>query len=121
MGFTCLSENFPYYTRFSRICQDASRICNCFVKYGSQPEFQPEPLAENPVMPKPLEVRKILFQNAESYVYAPVYQRFDFVPGQVVPGPCICEQMDSTLVVPQNWTIHVDGYQNILITDDEVK
>ena len=86
-----------------------------------KPEFQPEPLAENPVMPKPLEVRKILFQNAESYVYAPVYQRFDFVPGQVIPGPCICEQMDSTLVVPQNWTIHVDGYQNILITDDEVK
>lgn len=51
----------------------------------------------------------------------PVYQRDSFVLGQSIPGPCICEQMDTTLVVPQGWTIHVDGYHNLKIHDDEVK
>ena len=51
-------------------------------------------------------------------VDAPVYKRDDFVPGQTIPGPCICEQMDTTLVVPEGWTIHVDGYHNLKIKDE---
>lgn len=86
-----------------------------------KPELKAEPVEDHPQPPEPFEIRKVLFQNAETYVDTPVYHRFDFVPGQAVKGPCICEQMDSTLVVPANWTVHVDGYQNILITDDEVK
>lgn len=86
-----------------------------------KPELKAEPVEDHPQLPEPFEIRKVLFQNAETYVDTPVYHRFDFVPGQAVKGPCICEQMDSTLVVPANWTVHVDGYQNILITDDEVK
>ena len=33
-------------------------------------------------------------------------------------SPCICEQMDTTLVVPEGWTIHVDGYHNLKIKDE---
>lgn len=62
----------------------------------------------------------MLFQGEEEYIPTPVYQRFDFVPGQTIPGPCICEQMDTTLVVPKAWTIHVDGYDNLLIKYNEV-
>ena len=31
----------------------------------------------------------------------------------------VSEQMDTTIVVPGEWTIHVDGYDNLLITDKE--
>lgn len=41
------------------------------------------------------------------------------MPGQSIPGPCICEQMDTTLVVPAGWVIHVDGYHNLKIHDEE--
>lgn len=70
---------------------------------------------------EPIEVRQVLFQNSDEYVETPVYLRDKFVPGQSIPGPCICEQMDTTLVVPKGWVIHVDGYHNLKIHDEEVK
>lgn len=70
---------------------------------------------------EPIEVRQVLFQNSDEYVETPVYLRDKFVPGQSIPGPCICEQMDTTLVVPKGWVIHVDGYHNLKIHDEEAK
>lgn len=86
-----------------------------------KPHMKEEPLQPEVPLPAPLEIRRVLFQGCENYVETPVYQRFDFVPGQEIKGPCICEQMDTTLAVPGGWTIHVDGYQNLLIRDGEVK
>lgn len=85
-----------------------------------KPEMKPAPLTPDVPLPKPIETRKVLFQGKNEYVKTPVYQRFDFVPGQTLSGPCILEQMDTTLVVPKNWTLHVDGYENLLIKDNEV-
>lgn len=86
-----------------------------------KPELTPDPLCPEAPLPQPIEKRSVLFQGREEYVETPVYLRDEFVPGQVIPGPCICEQMDTTLVVPAGWTIHVDGYHNLKIQDDEVK
>ena len=86
-----------------------------------KPDLRPAQLHPEAPIPEPIEVRQVLFQGREDYVAAPVYQRDSFLPGQSIPGPCICEQMDTTLVVPQGWTIHVDGYHNLKIHDDEVK
>lgn len=85
-----------------------------------KPEMTAQPLQPDAPLPAPIETRQVLFQGSEKYVATPVYQRFDFVPGQTVAGPCICEQMDTTLVVPAEWTIHVDGYSNLLIKYNEV-
>lgn len=81
-----------------------------------KPEFKPEPLQSDAPLPEPLEIRNVMFQGSNDFVPTPVYQRFDFVPGQRVMGPCICEQMDSTLVVPKNWEVNIDGYRNIIIS-----
>ncbi|MEA4932036.1 MAG: hydantoinase/oxoprolinase family protein [Lawsonibacter sp.] len=86
-----------------------------------KPELAPDSLRPEAPLPLPIETRSVLFQGREEYVEAPVYLREEFVPGQVISGPCICEQMDTTLVVPAGWTIHVDGYHNLKIQDDEVK
>jgi len=83
-----------------------------------KPELVPEELHPEAPIPAPIEMRSVLFQGCDDYVDTPVYMREDFVPGQSIPGPCICEQMDTTLVVPQGWTIHVDGYRNLKIKDE---
>ena len=83
-----------------------------------KPELVPEELHPEAPIPAPIEMRSVLFQGCDDYVDTPVYTREDFVPGQSIPGPCICEQMDTTLVVPQGWTIHVDGYRNLKIKDE---
>ena len=83
-----------------------------------KPDLKPAELHPEAPIPAPIEVRKVLFQGKTEYVDAPVYKRDEFVPGQTIPGPCICEQMDTTLVVPEGWTIHVDGYHNLKIKDE---
>ena len=85
-----------------------------------KPNLLPVPLQPEAAPPQAIEVRQVLFQGQEDYVETPVYQRESFVPGQSIPGPCICEQMDTTLVVPGGWTIYVDGYHNLKIHNDEV-
>lgn len=86
-----------------------------------KPDIRESVLMPEAPLPKPIEVRQVLFQNCEEYVDAPVYLRDELVPGQTVTGPCICEQMDTTLVVPAGWVIHVDGYHNLKIYDEEAK
>lgn len=83
-----------------------------------KPDLQPEGLHPEAPIPEPIEVRSVLFQGCSSYVDTPVYQRNKFTPGQTIPGPCICEQMDTTVVVPQGWMIHVDGFHNLKIRDE---
>ena len=86
-----------------------------------KPDLKAAELHLEAPIPEPIEVRQVLFQNSDEYVETPVYLRDKFVPGQSIPGPCICEQMDTTLVVPKGWVIHVDGYHNLKIHDEEAK
>lgn len=86
-----------------------------------KPDLKAVELHPEAPIPEPIEVRQVLFQNSDEYVETPVYLRDKFVPGQSIPGPCICEQMDTTLVVPKGWVIHVDGYHNLKIHDEEAK
>lgn len=86
-----------------------------------KPDLKAAELHSEAPIPEPIEVRQVLFQNSDEYVETPVYLRDKFVPGQSIPGPCICEQMDTTLVVPKGWVIHVDGYHNLKIHDEEAK
>ena len=83
--------------------------------------LKPAPETPDAPLPEPVEIRQVLFQNRDEYVETPVYQREELKAGQKLQGPCILEQMDTTLVVPQEWTIHVDGYGNLKIRDTEVK
>ena len=86
-----------------------------------KPELKPEQVPLEIEMPAPIAHRQVLFQGQDGYINTPVYWREDFVPGQTILGPCICEQMDTTLVVPKGWTLCVDGYHNLKIRADEVE
>ncbi|SHJ10528.1 N-methylhydantoinase A [Dethiosulfatibacter aminovorans DSM 17477] len=80
-----------------------------------KPDMAPEEIHANPELPESIEIRNVLFQGETEFMVTPVYNRTDFVPGNVIPGPCIVEQMDTTIVVPKDWKIHVDGYLNLKI------
>lgn len=84
-----------------------------------KPEMTEQPLCPAAPAPVPLETRSVLFQGESDYRPTPVYRRESFIPGQSIAGPCICEQMDTTLVVPESWIIHVDGYGNLKIDYEE--
>ena len=84
-----------------------------------KPEFKEKPLQKNAPMPKVTEIRNVLFQGEKEHIKTPVMNRMDLVAGQKIAGPCILEQMDSTIVIPKHWVIHVDGYDNLLVDYSE--
>ena len=44
-----------------------------------------------------------------------IYMRKDLKPGALFEGPAIIEELSATTVVPPEYSIHVDGYENIII------
>lgn len=86
-----------------------------------KPDMHPSALCTDVLLPSPIEMRRVLYQGKTEYQSTPIYVRDDLLPGHSITGPCICEQMDTTLVVPPNWTLQVDGYGNIVIHYSEVK
>ena len=93
----------------------------CAIGIIDKPDLKPEPLQPEAPLPQPIAHRSVLFQGAQHRVETPIYLREALVPGQQVPGPCILEQMDTTIVVPEDWTIYVDGYHNLIVHHKEVK
>ena len=80
-----------------------------------KPDLREKHLVPEAPQPAPMEVRQVLFQGKRAAVDTPVYPRFDLKPGQTIHGPCILEQMDTTVVVPVEWEAYVDGFENLLL------
>jgi N-methylhydantoinase A len=47
---------------------------------------------------------------------APIYQRRDLPAGWTLGGPAIVEQHGSTIVIPSDWVVTVDGAGNLIAT-----
>ena len=45
-----------------------------------------------------------------------IWDRNTLPAGSILSGPAIVEQLDSTIVVPDGWIAHVDGYMNLILT-----
>lgn len=60
--------------------------------------------------------RQVWFEQAGGYVDTPIIERFSLSVGQVVSGPTILEQLDTTTVLPPGWAAKVDD-QNCLIIE----
>jgi N-methylhydantoinase A len=59
--------------------------------------------------------RPAYFPETSGYVNCPVYDRYQLVPGMVLPGPAIIEERESTVVVGPGGRVEVDAYQNVVI------
>jgi N-methylhydantoinase A len=62
-----------------------------------------------------VETRSTCFDPAEGYVDTPVYDRARLAPGDVIVGPGIVEQMDTTTVLLPSDVCRVDAYRNLIV------
>ncbi len=60
--------------------------------------------------------RRAYFQTAGGFIEVEVWSRYALVVDQVVRGPAIIHERESTMVLPPLSTARVDEYRNIVIT-----
>jgi N-methylhydantoinase A len=60
--------------------------------------------------------RQVYFAENGGRLSCPVYDRYRFCAGQVIPGPAICEEYDSTTVIHPGYRAGVDRFGNLLLT-----
>ena len=59
--------------------------------------------------------RDVWMPEAGGFVSCPVYEREKLMAGNVITGPAIVEQMDTTTVVLPNMTARVEPYLNLIL------
>lgn len=59
--------------------------------------------------------RKAYFEEFNDYVDCPTYERSQLKAGNVLVGPAIVEQMDTTTVIPPRQKAKIDKFGNIII------
>lgn len=59
--------------------------------------------------------REVYFENDKGYIQCPIYERDSLVVGAHIEGPCIIEEMDSTIVVNPRQRAALDQYGNVMI------
>jgi N-methylhydantoinase A len=57
--------------------------------------------------------REVYFENG--FCETPIYTKEKVPAGQVLAGPAVIEQMDSTLLIEPGWTASVDALGNVLV------
>ena len=63
--------------------------------------------------------RPVFFEVAGEFVLCPVYDRSKLLPRNVVVGPAVVEQVDSTIAIPPDMLGTVDQYQNLIVGKEE--
>jgi N-methylhydantoinase A len=86
-----------------------------FVGVLAKPRLRPLPEREGGVA-APVARRPVVFAPVAGPVDCPIYRREDLRAGDRLDGPCIVEQMDTTVVIEPGDTGAVDAYGNIVIT-----
>ena len=65
---------------------------------------------------EPKSKQQVYFDEANSYVETPVYDRSSLGPGTEFDGPMIVRQLDTTIIVHPGQKVSVDDYANLLIS-----
>jgi N-methylhydantoinase A len=59
--------------------------------------------------------RPVWFGEIEGFAPCPIVDRYRLCWGDVVPGPAVVEELDSTTVIHPGYVAHVDQYGNLLL------
>jgi N-methylhydantoinase A len=62
---------------------------------------------------QPRSRREVFFEDVDGFVDCAVYARADLRPGDVLDGPAIVDQMDTTTVLPPHFRARVDAVSNL--------
>lgn len=66
----------------------------------------------------PVETRQVLFASAEGRIDTAIYDRSTLASGQIVAGPAVIEQLDTTTVVPPGFVAEVHPTGSLIITKE---
>jgi len=88
------------------------------VALGKLPGLKLQPRESgDDAQPKPFANRTVYFGGRP--LQTAIYRRDTLKPGQVVPGPAIVEQLDSTVVVTPTFAAECDPYGNLILNRKE--
>ncbi|HEY7350931.1 MAG TPA: hydantoinase/oxoprolinase family protein [Ktedonobacterales bacterium] len=59
--------------------------------------------------------RPVFFDESGAFHATPIYQRERLLPGNIVSGPAIIEQYDTTTMLPPGWKASVDRLTNLVL------
>jgi N-methylhydantoinase A len=62
-----------------------------------------------------IENRRVFFEDFNDYVNCKVFRREKLKAGNIINGPAIIEQYDSTTIIYPKWNAEIDSYGNILM------
>jgi N-methylhydantoinase A len=80
------------------------------------PSALPRVMASEGTAPTPFSYRPVYFAEAGGFVTTPCYRRGELCAGQMLSGPAIVEQLDTTTVIFPGQQTQVDGFGNLLVT-----
>ena len=80
-----------------------------------QTEVPPNPPGTPDPTPALTESRNAWAEDEQAMLPHQVFDRARLATGNVIPGPAIVEQTDSTTLVPAGWIAVVDPYDNLVI------
>ena len=60
--------------------------------------------------------RSVYFAESKGFVDCPVYDRYKLSNGDVLEGPAIIEEMDSTTIIHPRYKADVDRYGNVFLS-----
>ena len=81
----------------------------------AKPDLAPARRAGASGPPLPVSTRHTYFETGETYIDCPVFERAALAPGMRIAGPAIIEQMDTTTIVPPDFTATADEWGNLLL------
>lgn len=115
---TLRSRFFAVHDRFYGFHNDADAIEIINVRLTASAALaklgQQKRAKANSLRPKAFEYRPVWFTGARP-VKTPIFNRAELRPGQMITGPAIIEQFDSTTVLYPNDRLHVDEVGNLLV------
>ena len=79
---------------------------------------RPEIIPENQVKeeaPESTGEPRLLTLPDGTEITAPVFQRDDLYPGNLLPAPSVVVQYDTVTIIPPGWSARVDRFENLLM------
>ena len=63
---------------------------------------------------RPASKRKVYWKGT-GWIECSIYNRADIPPERPIPGPLVCEEYGSTVVMPEGWVMKADKYRNLIL------
>jgi N-methylhydantoinase A len=73
------------------------------------------PGQSQPASDAQVDTRPVFFEESGAFQPTPIYQRERLLSGNVVRGPAIIEQYDTTIMLPPGWQAQVDRLANLVL------